>query len=151
MDLNKFISIIIFIGATGILIKVIYIYYFYIVRIKFWYRTEGEILDSGAEYFVSNTDVDTAGWRYKVLYKYKVDGEEYFNNVIGKNIGVLVPWEESINNYENKFQKGKSAAVFYNPNNYRDSVIDDKFSLTNFIPIFISIIAVFVAVSLWGK
>lgn len=151
MDVDKFIAIIFFVAAIGIVIRVAWVLYFYFVRIKAWRKVEGEILDSGSEYFVSDTDVDTAGWRYKVLYKYKILEIEYFSKNIGKNIGILSPVEESIDRYDGKYKKGNRVTVYYNPNNPGDSVIDSEFDSKTLLPLFISVIGIIVGIYLWGS
>jgi len=150
MDTNKFFAIVIFVGVIGILIRVAYVFYFYFIAIRTWHKVEGEILDSGSEYFVSDSDIDTAGWRYKVLYKYKVLEIEYFSKNIGKNIGILSPVEESIDRYDGKYKKGNRVTVYYNPNYPGDSVIDSEFDSTTLLPLLICGIGIFVGIYLWG-
>ena len=65
MELKNILSIVVFVAGIGILLYVINIYIFYTITLKKWKKTEGEIIESGVEYFRSKTDSDTEGWRQK--------------------------------------------------------------------------------------
>jgi hypothetical protein len=144
MEIKNIISIILLIAGIGIILYLINIYLFYAITIKRWIKTEGEILESGVEYFRSKTDSDTEGWRQKVVYLYNIKGVDYKNDKITKNISILLPSESSALK-SNSYFIGQKITVYYNKNNPKQSVIDPSFNYNSLVLILVSVIAFFVA------
>lgn len=145
MDIVTIVAPIILIAGIGIILNLAYIYYFYAVTIKKWRIVDGEILESGVEYFRSKTDSDTEGWRPKTIYIYNINGTNYTNNKITKNIKILLPSESSANKFSYNYLIGQKILVYYNQNNPQNSIIDGSFNYNSLLLILISILSFIVA------
>lgn len=148
INLRILISVAILIAGIGLILKVLYVFYFYNVKIKKWNVVEGTISEASIEYFKSKTDSDTEGWKQKVLYTYRVNDIEYKNDMITKNIGFLAPSKSMVeNNY--KYLKGAKIIVHYNTNNPKESIIDDSFDYRNLLLLLIGILSFFISMFIW--
>ena len=145
MDFKTIIASTIVIAGIGIILNLIYIFYFYTITLKKWGRIEGEILESGVEYFRSKTDADTEGWRQKTIYTYNVDRISYTNDKITKNITILMPSESTIKKNSVNYEIGQKIIIYYNKNNPQDSIIDNSFNYTSLFLILIFVVSFFVA------
>ena len=112
---------------------------------KKWKKIEGEIIESGVEYFRSKTDSDTEGWRQKIIYIYNIDGIEYKNDKITKNIAILLPSESSAIKNSKSYFVGQRITVYVNNKNPKESIIDSSFDNSNLLYVLIGIVAIFVS------
>lgn len=145
MEIKNIISILLLIAGIGIIFNLINIYYFYTITFKKWLKVEGEILESGVEYFRSKTDSDTEGWRQKIVYLYNVNGIDYENDKITKNIRTLLPSESSALKNSNTYSVGQKITVYYNREKPNESIIDGAFNYNSLFLILVSIGAFVVA------
>jgi hypothetical protein len=145
MELKNIISVIIFVAGVIVILNIINIYLFYTIRLKKWKKIEGEIIESGVEYFRSKTDSDTEGWRQKIIYIYNIDGIEYKNDKITKNIAILLPSESSAIKNSKSYFVGQRITVYVNNKNPKESIIDSSFDNSNLLYVFIGIVAIFVS------
>lgn len=145
MELKNILSIVVFVAGIGILLYVINIYIFYTITLKKWKKTEGEIIESGVEYFRSKTDSDTEGWRQKIIYIYNIDGIEYKNDKITKNTRILLPSESSAIKNSKSYFVGQRITVYVNNKNPKESIIDSSFDYSNLLYVLIGIVAIFVS------
>jgi hypothetical protein len=121
--------------------------YFYFVTIKKWKTIEGSILKNDKVFFRSKIDSETEGWKDKIEYKYQINGIEYKNDEISKNLGILLPFKNQTSPLSNDFYKvNQKITVFYNPDNPQQAIIDSKFNYFSLILInfFYLIIFVFI-------
>lgn len=105
--------------------------FFYFVTIKKWVKSEAEITNSEIEFYRSDKDSDTEGWKEKVIYSFICNSVIYKGDCITKNLKILVPFKDMAN--QNNFKCGQKINITFNPNNPIESVIDDKFDLMNII------------------
>jgi hypothetical protein len=145
MELKNIISVIIFVAGVIVILNIINIYLFYTIRLKRWKNIEGEIIESGVEYFRSKTDSDTEGWRQKIIYIYNIDGIEYKNYKITKNIEILLPSESSAIKNSKSYFVGQKITVYVNNKNPKESIIDSSFDNSNLLYVLIGIVAIFVS------
>jgi hypothetical protein len=113
------------------LIVLLKISFFYFVTIKKWVKIEAEITNSEIEFYRSDKDSDTEGWKEKVTYLFIYNSVIYKGDCITKNLKILVPFKDMAN--QNNYKCGQKINITYNPNNPIESVIDDKFDLMNII------------------
>ena len=92
---------------------------------KDWPTAIGTIEES---YIEKSTDSDGNTTYYLVIeYSYSIDGTDYDNSAIGmwgasSEWGHGDPW--AIDEYLEKFPEGEEAKIYYNPDDYRDSVLE---------------------------
>ena len=117
--LSIFISIIIF-GR---------IFIFYNLQIKKWNKTTGKIIQASKEYFRSNFDLDTEGWKDKIVFEYIIDGKKYLSNKVSKNLSILLPFENQTSPMSlDNFNLNEEIDVYYNPRSPKETVLDSKFN-----------------------
>jgi hypothetical protein len=135
------ISLMILFAGIGIILNLLRIFYFYTFTIKKWGKIDGVILKSEVVYFRSDTDSETEGWKQEILYRYCVDEIWYESNIIGKNIGILLPSKTWVERNKSEIKVGEVIQVFYNPKNPSKSVIEDKFNYSSIFVVLISFLA----------
>ena len=92
---------------------------------KDWPTAIGTIEES---YIEKTTDSDGNTTYYLVIeYSYSIDGMDYDNSAIGmwgasSEWGHGDPW--AIDEYLEKFPEGEEAKIYYNPDDYQDSVLE---------------------------
>ena len=92
---------------------------------KDWPTAIGTIEES---YIEKSTDSDGNTTYYLVIeYSYSIDGMDYYNSAIGmwgasSEWGHGDPW--AIDEYLEKFPEGEEAKIYYNPDDYQDSVLE---------------------------
>jgi len=90
--------------------------------IEKWPRTEGQIVESRMPLFSSGNKVTPI-----IKYRHIVNGSEYFSGEI-RWIGVV--WTRSeAEQVVSKYQVGKTATVFYNPNNPQEAYLEPDTSI----------------------
>ncbi|MCA0349178.1 MAG: DUF3592 domain-containing protein [Bacteroidetes bacterium] len=144
-SLNFVIFVILLIVSLCMILKLAYLYYFYKVLIKKWIEVEGLIIESDYEYFCSESDNDTRGWKPHIIYEYKIGDTIYKNNKLTKNLKFLYPEKEMAKNNNQTYFVGDRIVVYFNRNNYKDSIIDDKFDNKNFFILIFSFITLVIA------
>jgi hypothetical protein len=113
---------------------------FYFLTIKHWKKAPATIISNNVIYEQSGED---GGWKEAVKYKFVIDGVDYENDCISKNMGILYPFKHQAK--QSKFRNDKKIMITYNPENPKESVIDDKFDALNVIlPIAIFTVIYFV-------
>lgn len=142
MEAKDVISALFIYAGIGIILYVLYIYFFYTISIKKWIKTEGVILFSDIEYFRSKIDSDTEGWKQRIVYSYEVNGVSYTNDQISKNVNILLPSKTSV---ENNYKKGQKITVYYNFKNPKEAIVDYSFNYNNLFLLLFAIIAFLVA------
>ncbi len=145
MELKNIVSVVVLVAGIGVILYVLNIYIFYTITLKKWKKIEGEIIESGVEYFRSKTDSDTEGWRQKIIYIYNIDGIEYKNDKITKNTRILLPSESSAIKNSKSYFVGQRITVYVNSKNPKESIIDSSFNYSNLLYVLIGIVAIFVS------
>nr|WP_322624671.1 DUF3592 domain-containing protein [uncultured Flavobacterium sp.] len=123
------------------------IVYFYAISINRWKITEGIVLESSTQYYQSDDTRDNDGWKLRIVYTYKIDGAEFHSEKYSKNIGILKSFKDRVDTSEAP-KINQKVAVYYNPKNPQDAVLDNKFDYTNCIILIISIVGVLVGYNL---
>ena len=103
------------------------IYYFYTVTIKNWRKIEGEIISSDFVY-MKKKDSDDDTWEQSIKYQYCINGINFTNNLISKNIKLSSTIKDVVKNMSTDYTEGQKVMVTYNPKNPKESIIDDKFN-----------------------
>ena len=142
---NILISYALIIAGSGLILKLLYVFYFYSVTIKKWGKAEGTILDAGIEYFRSKTDSDTEGWKLKINYSYNVSGLDYNSNEITRNIGLLSPSKSIVKQNNKEYFKGQKIIVYYNKRNPQKSIIDGNFNYNSLILILLGLLSFYIS------
>ena len=150
-DINNFISlrviisiVTLFIGVS-LIIKSLYICFFYIYIIKKWIKTEGKVFEVKTVYFKSKSDADTEGWKLNIKYEFYVDNVKYVSDRISKNIGLLSPKKEIAEYLSNNFIEGQKIDVFYDKNNPKKSIIENKINFNSLSLILVGLIAIYIS------
>jgi len=121
---DNFIGIIFILGSIPCFIVFIRIIVFYLFTIKKWKTTEGVVLLS-EPYYHNLSDPDSSGWKAKIIYEYSVDGNVFQSDQISRNTGTLVPWNEWVD-MNDLPRKGEQIEVYYDPENPKIALIDNK-------------------------
>ena len=103
------------------------IYYFYTVTIKNWQKTKGEIISSDFVY-MQKKDSDNDTWEQSIKYQYCINGINFTNNLISKNMKLSSTIKDVVKNMSTEYAQGQKVTVTYNPKNPKESIIDDKFN-----------------------
>jgi hypothetical protein len=118
------------------------IYYFYIFSIKNWKKTEGEIILSDFVY-LQKKDADYDTWEQSVKYYYQVNGIDFTNNLITKNLKWSSIIKSVVKNMSVDYKKGQKVTVTYNPKNPKESILDDKFNYFSIVLILVIFLILF--------
>ncbi len=102
--------------------------YFYFFTIKNWVKVEAEIMNS--EQYYDDT-YDSEGIRNSIVYSFEHNSQIFEGNCISKNFQIMTTFKTSFN--ENNYKKGQKIIISFNPNNPKESVIEDKFDLMNIL------------------
>lgn len=146
MTINGLITIILCFSGIYLIFKVLRIYYFYKVTLKKWTVVNGEIIESKIEYFRSEIDSDTEGWKRKIIYSYTVNKKLYVSDKITKNINILLPFKDNLKN-ELNYIKGQKIEVYYNNKNPDESIIEGKFGYSNFLVFVLGLISLCISIT----
>jgi hypothetical protein len=119
--------LIIAVGASIILYQ---IYLFIKTRSsKNWEVTEGEIISSDVETFnITNEDGKT--YRAEVSYKYSILGKQHISSRIFFGDKIRTGFKGQALKLVNKYVIGSKVAVYYNPRNVEESVLETGVSFT---------------------
>lgn len=142
---EKYIAIVLFIAGTCHAIYILWIFYFYKVTIKKWNKTKG--------FIVSNKIMDydksgETGWINEISYQYSVNNLDYKSNKLSKNITFINSFKDDVV-INKRYPVGDAVTVFYNPNNYKDAVINPNFNYYNFAALLFCLITFWVASTMW--
>lgn len=148
MHIEDFISWVFIFSGILILLKFLSIVVFYFFTIKNWKTINGKIEKSSINYFISDKDFDTQGYKLIVEYSYFIEGKEYSNNKISRNIRLLAKNKAYHKNDLKRFMVGNEVVVYYNPTKLNISLIDGNFDDFNFILLLIAIISILVGIYL---
>ena len=118
------------------------IYYFYIFSIKNWQKTEGEIISSDFVY-LQKKDADYDTWEQSVKYHYQVNGIDFTNNLITKNLKWSSTIKSVVKNMSVDYKNGQKVTVTFNPKNPKESILDDEFNYLSIVLILVVFLILF--------
>lgn len=143
MDFSAiFIKILFSIFSVAMIYIFAKIYYFYTFTVKSWQKTEGKIITSE---FVYNQkkDSDNDTWEQSIKYQYCINGINFTNNLMSKNIKLSSTIKDVVKKMSTEYTKGQKITVTYNPKNPKESVIDDKFNYYTLVFCFVALLMVY--------
>lgn len=122
------------------------ILYFYSYSIKKWKSTISKVIHISKVQH-EGLAIDDTGWRNEIKYSYFVDGVYYESNNITKNLTILLPFAEWVEERFLPFRLNDEIEIKYNPLKPSESVLDTKFSNNNFIYLVIALILTIIIVT----
>lgn len=93
---------------------------------------------------LSNRKETTTTFQPEVCYKYMVDGETHFSSRL--QAGVTVSYGSSATAYEvaNKYPKGSTVEVYYDPNSPSESVLEPGLTFSSYVPLILGCVFSFI-------